>query len=479
MITMGEKGIALFEKGKPFRTIPTMAREVYDVCGAGDTVIATLTLALAAGVGLLEASALANYAAGLEVGKLGVATVSAQELLDRLLEDWTMEADALLPSPASHAAFWLLWTVLLHLLDFIYCRVVLHEASQVRGWLRALPWMLFLFAGSYRLLRDWDFEWGTWGDLGPFTKAWCVVALGVSLVLWVRQTIWFLFSRKPVRFHLTHHTKVRSPHHPPFRFLSRIGIRNQLYDLSLLEYDLEVPGWPLEWSGLTVTHLSDVHHSRYIHDAYLSRVHQAVVSWRSDLILFTGDFIGGHEDLLRGFRWLKGFHAEMGLWAVLGNHEGWTDPVSAARGLKDAGIGLLANQAVLFHRMGSTLALLGADDLWTGGKDASALEHAASKADARILLAHQPDHFPLARKLKAHLQLSGHCHGGQVCLPGGIPLIAPSRFGVRYAGGFYREASSVMFASRGIGADPPIRTFCPPELVKLRLLSPERYQGKD
>lgn len=87
MITMGEKGIALFEKGKPLRTIPTMAREVFDVCGAGDTVIATLTLALAAGVGLLEASALANYAAGIEVGKSGVATVSSQELIDRLLED--------------------------------------------------------------------------------------------------------------------------------------------------------------------------------------------------------------------------------------------------------------------------------------------------------------------------------------------------------------------------------------------------------
>ena len=87
MITMGEKGIALFEKGKPVHTIPTMAREVYDVSGAGDTVIATLTLALAAGVGLREASMLANYAAGLEVARLGVATITAQELLDRLLED--------------------------------------------------------------------------------------------------------------------------------------------------------------------------------------------------------------------------------------------------------------------------------------------------------------------------------------------------------------------------------------------------------
>jgi len=64
-----------------------VAREVYDVSGAGDTVIATLTLALAAGATLLQAATLANYAAGIEVEKLGVATVSADELSQRLLED--------------------------------------------------------------------------------------------------------------------------------------------------------------------------------------------------------------------------------------------------------------------------------------------------------------------------------------------------------------------------------------------------------
>lgn len=87
VITLGESGMALFEKGHPLRTIPTMAREVYDVSGAGDTVIATLTLGLAAGADLLSSCALANYAAGIEVGKLGVATVTARELIDRLMED--------------------------------------------------------------------------------------------------------------------------------------------------------------------------------------------------------------------------------------------------------------------------------------------------------------------------------------------------------------------------------------------------------
>jgi D-glycero-beta-D-manno-heptose-7-phosphate kinase len=86
VITLGESGMALFEGGQPLRTIPTMAREVYDVSGAGDTVIATLTLGLAAGADLFSACMLANYAAGIEVGKLGVATVSTRELLARLMD---------------------------------------------------------------------------------------------------------------------------------------------------------------------------------------------------------------------------------------------------------------------------------------------------------------------------------------------------------------------------------------------------------
>lgn len=87
VLTRGENGMTIFEGNHPPKTIPTVAREVYDVSGAGDTVIATLTLALAAGASLLQATVLANYAAGIEVGKLGVATVSAEELSQRLLEE--------------------------------------------------------------------------------------------------------------------------------------------------------------------------------------------------------------------------------------------------------------------------------------------------------------------------------------------------------------------------------------------------------
>jgi D-beta-D-heptose 7-phosphate kinase/D-beta-D-heptose 1-phosphate adenosyltransferase len=81
LITLGELGMLLCQRGqKPFH-IPTVAQEVFDVSGAGDTVIATFTLAIAAGASPVEAAMLSNYAAGIVVGKVGTATTNPEELL--------------------------------------------------------------------------------------------------------------------------------------------------------------------------------------------------------------------------------------------------------------------------------------------------------------------------------------------------------------------------------------------------------------
>lgn len=90
LITRGEKGMLLFEGTLPPFSIHTAAREVYDVTGAGDTVVGILTLALAAGGTLQQASVLANLAAGIVVGKLGTATLSLQELVEAV-ELWKGE----------------------------------------------------------------------------------------------------------------------------------------------------------------------------------------------------------------------------------------------------------------------------------------------------------------------------------------------------------------------------------------------------
>jgi D-beta-D-heptose 7-phosphate kinase/D-beta-D-heptose 1-phosphate adenosyltransferase len=87
LITRGEAGMSLFEQGGHISHIPTVAQEVYDVSGAGDTVISALTLGLAAGGNFREAAVAANCAAGITVGEVGVATTTQAELKRRIAEE--------------------------------------------------------------------------------------------------------------------------------------------------------------------------------------------------------------------------------------------------------------------------------------------------------------------------------------------------------------------------------------------------------
>jgi D-beta-D-heptose 7-phosphate kinase/D-beta-D-heptose 1-phosphate adenosyltransferase len=84
ILKRGEQGLSIFERGKKPLHVPTLAKEVYDVTGAGDTVIAVSSLALLSGASIQEAALLANLAAGIVVGKLGTATLSSAELIGAL-----------------------------------------------------------------------------------------------------------------------------------------------------------------------------------------------------------------------------------------------------------------------------------------------------------------------------------------------------------------------------------------------------------
>ncbi|MEK6552409.1 MAG: D-glycero-beta-D-manno-heptose-7-phosphate kinase [Bacteroidota bacterium] len=87
LLTLGEKGIALFEKGKPERRVPTIARKVSDVSGAGDTVISTLTMALSAGAEIFDAAYLANYAGGLVCQEVGIVPIELNTLFNAVSKE--------------------------------------------------------------------------------------------------------------------------------------------------------------------------------------------------------------------------------------------------------------------------------------------------------------------------------------------------------------------------------------------------------
>lgn len=87
LLTLGEEGVALFEDGKVERKIPTKARKVADVSGAGDTVISTLTIALAAGANIYDAAYLANFAGGLVCEEVGIVPISIDKLFNEVIEE--------------------------------------------------------------------------------------------------------------------------------------------------------------------------------------------------------------------------------------------------------------------------------------------------------------------------------------------------------------------------------------------------------
>jgi rfaE bifunctional protein kinase chain/domain len=87
LLTLGEEGIAVFEKGKPEKRMPTKARKIADVSGAGDTVISTLTMALAAGSDIIEASYLANYAGGIVCEEVGIVPIDINKLISTIIKD--------------------------------------------------------------------------------------------------------------------------------------------------------------------------------------------------------------------------------------------------------------------------------------------------------------------------------------------------------------------------------------------------------
>lgn len=98
LVTLGENGMAVFRKNKPMKQIPTVAQEVFDVSGAGDTVIATYTLSLTAGADPIQAAFVSNYAAGIVVGKIGIAVVTPTELLKRIKEGTVENAKLQMPN---------------------------------------------------------------------------------------------------------------------------------------------------------------------------------------------------------------------------------------------------------------------------------------------------------------------------------------------------------------------------------------------
>lgn len=250
--------------------------------------------------------------------------------------------------------------------------------------------------------------------------------------------------------------------------------------LVVREETLSVP-WPAT-TGPRIAVLADLHVGSPFND--LDRLRDVVRRTNAaspDVICILGDLVtqgvrGGTfvppEDIAAVLADLK---APAGVFAVLGNHDGWFDHDRVERALVKNHVRVVEDTAVRIGEGNTAWWLAGVSDLWTGRHDIPAALGAATD-DGRpvILMTHNPDLFP-AVPARVALTLAGHTHGGQVWLPLiGRPIV-PSAFGQRFAAGHIVEGGRHLYVATGVGTSIiPVRLGVRPSIPVIRIATTAR-----
>ena len=238
--------------------------------------------------------------------------------------------------------------------------------------------------------------------------------------------------------------------------------------VELSQVTVNLPRLPEEFNGLTIAHLSDIHHGQFIPADYVQRCVEIANSLNPDLIALTGDFTFGAKAYAEPCgEILSGLKARIGKFAVLGNHDHYNSAGRVTRALRQAGITVLIDDKECLEKKGEKLWLFGVDDLSQGNTDLVKLYRDCPPDEMRITLAHNPDFIDEYAQQQQHtdFMLSGHTHGGQIRFP---LLGAPHMklLGHEYVMGLQRKDAMQIYTTRGIGTvGPPVRFLCPPEIV--------------
>jgi hypothetical protein len=250
------------------------------------------------------------------------------------------------------------------------------------------------------------------------------------------------------------------------------GVFIERFRFRLREQKIEVPGLPKDLDGLRLVQLTDIHLSPFLSKSQLERAIAIANETRPHVALVTGDLITtGRDPLDDCLDALAGLRAEAGIFGCMGNHEvyagseRYTEVEGARRGmrfLRDANVPL---------RFGDSMLNLAGVDYQNSRRPY--LRKAAAlvvPGHYNILLSHNPDVFPVAAQQGYQLTVGGHTHGGQVRIEILNQDLNIARFFTHYVDGLYRQGSSAIFVSRGIGTIAvPARFGAPPEVALLQL----------
>jgi hypothetical protein len=242
------------------------------------------------------------------------------------------------------------------------------------------------------------------------------------------------------------------------------------------ETRVAVRAWPRGERPVRIVLISDIHVvGPDMPPSRLERIVGQINALRPDLVLIAGDFISEKQLSTRAYSYaeiaapLSRLSATHGVFAVLGNHDHWSNAPEAQVALTNAGVRVLTNEAA---RAGP-LAIGGLDDDHTGradfGRTLAAMQMAGG---VPILLSHSPDPFPGLPE-DVPLMVAGHTHCGQIRLPVVGPLATASRHGKRYACGRIDERGRTLIVTAGLGTSVlPMRIGAVPDLWLIEMGPP-------
>lgn len=221
---------------------------------------------------------------------------------------------------------------------------------------------------------------------------------------------------------------------------------------------------PKAFDGYTILHLSDLHVD--MSQKAMERLTTILQDLNYDLCALTGDYrgetFGPYDATLEGMSWICAA-IKKPIYGVLGNH----DTVRMLPGLEAMGIRMLLNECETIKRDHQCIHLAGIDDAHFYRADN--IEKAASgipSDEFSILLSHTPEIYQPAALADFDLLLSGHTHGGQICLPGGVPITLDSVLPRHMGSGPWKYRDMIGYTSVGAGSSVvPVRFNCPPEIT--------------
>lgn len=248
------------------------------------------------------------------------------------------------------------------------------------------------------------------------------------------------------------------------------GRRNALA-VRVVRHDVRLPGLPHSLAGLRLLQIADPHLD--MDPMLVHRLAEAVAPLQVDACVLTGDYRyrtkGSSDAALAAFATLRpALCADV--FAVLGNH----DSIRMVPAMERLGIRVLLNESVALGDGADRVHVAGVDDPhYFRTHDLAAALGNVPEGAPTLLLAHSPEIYREAAALDIGLLLCGHTHGGQIRLPGGIPVFINADCPRRMAAGHWRWERLQGYTSVGAGASVlPVRFNCPPEVV-LHTLYPE------